>query len=103
MQASPPVLADFARLFVRYPLRWLVPAAVVATGMIGYALLKPVTWQASQTFVVRAEASGNLDGPGRFRHLSEMKTLEETLLETAKSRAALTAALIAVGPSPEAT
>ena len=98
MQNSPPVLADFLKLFVRYPLRWLLPAAVVAVLTIGYALTKPPTWQASLALLVRAEASGNLDGPGRFRHLTEMKTLEETLLEVAKSRDSLTAALVAVGP-----
>jgi uncharacterized protein involved in exopolysaccharide biosynthesis len=100
MPSSPPALADIARLFVRYPMRWLVPAAAVAIGIGGYAFLKPATWQATQTLVVRGEATGNVDGPGRFRHLTEMKTLEETLVEVAKSRAALTAVLEKVGPPP---
>ena len=39
--------ADIARLFVRYPLRWLVPAVCVAVGAAGYALLKPATWEAT--------------------------------------------------------
>jgi len=98
MQTSPPVLADVARLFIRYPMRWLLPAALIALGTIAYAFLHSPTWQASQALIVRAEASGNLEGPGRFRHLAEMKTLEETLLEIAKSRAALAAAMVAVGP-----
>lgn len=102
MPASPPVLADFARLFVRYPLRWIVPAAVVAAGAIGYALVKPATWEAVLTLVVRGDANGAGDSLGRFRDLTEMKKLEETLLETAKSRTSLQAALVAVGPDPEA-
>jgi uncharacterized protein involved in exopolysaccharide biosynthesis len=98
MQNTPSQVTDFLRLFVRYPLRWLLPAAVVAAGTIGYALVKPPTWQASLALLVRGEASGNLDGPGRFRHLAEMKTLEETLLEVGKSRESLAAALVTVGP-----
>jgi uncharacterized protein involved in exopolysaccharide biosynthesis len=97
------MLADLARLFLRYPLRWLLPAAVVAVGVASYALLKPATWQATLTLVVRGEANGNADGPGRFRALTEMKTLEETLLEVAKSRAALAAVLTKVGPTNDKT
>lgn len=100
MQTAPPMLSDLIRLFVRYPLRWLLPAVVVASCTAGYALVKPPTWQATLALVVRGEANGNLDGPGRFRALTEMKTLEETLLELAKSRAALTAALVKVGSPP---
>lgn len=102
MSATTPVLADFARLFVRYPLRWIVPAVLVAAGAIGYALVKPATWQAVLTLVVRGDANGAGDSLGRFRDLTEMKKLEETLLETAKSRTSLEAALVAVGPDPEA-
>jgi uncharacterized protein involved in exopolysaccharide biosynthesis len=102
MSASPPVIADFVRLFVRHPLRWIVPAVVVAAGVTAYAFLKPPTWQAVLTLVVRGEANGAGDALGRFRDLTEMKKLEETLLETAKSRASLQAALTTVGPSPDA-
>lgn len=99
MNTAPPVFADFLRLFIRHPLRWALPAVVIATAAAAYAVVKPDTWEASLTLVVRAEASGNLDGAGRFRHLTEMKTLQETLLEIAKSRAVLTAALVKAGPS----
>lgn len=102
MSAPPPVLADFVRLFVRYPLRWIVPAAVVTTSVAAYAFLKPPTWEAVLTLVVRGDAIGAGDALGRFRDLTEMKKLEETLLETAKSRASLQAALTAVGPGPDA-
>lgn len=97
---SPPTLFDVGRLFVKYPLRWLGPAVLVAGAASAYALMKPPTWEASQAFIVRAEAGGNVAAPGRFRDLSEMKTFQETLLEIAKNRSVATAALKAVGPPP---
>lgn len=102
MSASPSPVADFARLFIRYPLRWIVPAVAVAAAAAGYAFLKSPVWEASLTFIVRAEASGN-NAPGRFHDLSAMKTFQETLLEIAKQRDALAAALQQVGPPPDST
>lgn len=102
MHTSPPVLADFLRLFIRHPLRWLVPAMLVAAAVSGYAAVKPDAWESSLTLVVRAEASGNQEMPGRFRQLSDMKTLQETFLELAKSRPVSSAALQQVGPPPAA-
>ncbi|MGC3971743.1 MAG: hypothetical protein QM775_31695 [Pirellulales bacterium] len=99
--ATTPALLDVARLFIRYPLRWLVPAAIVAVGASAYALLKPATWEASQALMVRAEASNNAGGLGRFRDLTEMKTFQETLLEVAKNKAVLIAALTEAGPSAD--
>ncbi len=95
--APTPTIVDVARLFIRHPLRWLLPAVVVATCASAFALLKPASWEASQALMVRAEASGNAGGAGRFRDLTEMKTLQETLLEIAKNKSVLTAALQKVG------
>ena len=97
-----PTVFDVARLFIRHPLRWLLPAAIVAAGASAYALLKPATWEASQALMVRAEAGNNPGGPGRFRDLSEMKTFQETVLEVAKNKSVLTAALQSVGPPEDA-
>jgi uncharacterized protein involved in exopolysaccharide biosynthesis len=97
-----PTVFDVARLFIRHPLRWLLPAAIVAAGASAYALLKPATWEASQALMVRAEAGNNPGGPGRFRDLSEMKTFQETVLEVAKNKSVLTAALQTVGPPEDA-
>ncbi len=102
MPAQAPIAAELARLFLRYPIRWIAPALLCAVGATAYACLKPATWEASLTLAVRAEASGNSLTPGQFRDLSAMKTLQETLLEIAKSRGVLTEALRAVGPPPNA-
>ena len=97
MPTVSPVLTDVVRLLVRHPLRWLVPALCVAVGGAFVAARKADVWEASLALIVRAEAGGNVGG-GRFRDLSEMKTLQETVLEVAKNRAVLAAALAVVGP-----
>ena len=102
MPAPVPILTDIIRLFIRHPFRWLVPAIVVAAAASLYAVTKPTIWEAAVTMTVRAEAAGNQGGPGRFRDLSEMKTVQETVLELAKNRGVLDAALRKVGASADA-
>jgi len=82
----------------RYPARWLVPTLVVGFLATGYALIRPSTWEASQALIVRNEASTDVDRPGKFIDTDEMRTVQETILELAKSRDVLTAALREVGP-----
>jgi len=98
MSSSPSPVGDLLRLALRHPLRWLLPAAVVGAAACGYAVVKRDTWEASQSMMVRAEAGNGDSGVGRFRDLAEMKTLQETIQEVAKSRAVLAAALQVVGP-----
>ncbi len=82
----------------RHPGRWLVPAAAV-TALVGlYALVGPATWEASQALIVRNEAANNEEAPGKFRHTDQMKTIQETILELARSRTVLASALREVGP-----
>src|SRR5690242_10139854 len=51
---------ELLRILGRYPLRLLVPAAIVC-GVVGvYALLRPNSWEASQALVVRNEAGTKL-------------------------------------------
>lgn len=97
--ASPmPSAADLGRLFVRHPARWLLPAVVCGAIALAYALLKDDEWMAAMGLIVRNEAAGNVDGPGKFRHSDELKHLQETLLEIVKNRDVLTHTLLAVGP-----
>lgn len=91
------------RLLVNHPTRWLVPAAAIAVLAGVVALVRPATWEASQALIVRNEASGNHDGPGNFGHGDQMKTVQETILELAKSRRVLATALAEVGPPSDAT
>ena len=81
-----------------YRKQWLLPAAAIAVAVGIYALVRPATWEASQALMVRNEASNAEKSPGKFSYPEEMKTVQETILEVAKSRSVLRAALIEVGP-----
>ena len=78
--------------------QWLVPALAIAVAVTGYALVHHATWEASQALMVRNEASNAERSPGKFSYPDEMKTVQETILEVAKSRSVLRAALREVGP-----
>ncbi len=77
---------------------WLLPAVAIAAAVGVYAVVHPATWEASQALIVRNEASGSERSPGKFVYPDEMKTVQETILEVAKSRGVLAAALREVGP-----
>ena len=86
------------RILRYHPWRWLGPAAVIGAAALLYAIVKPDTWAASQALIVRNEAVSNGEGHGWFDHADQMKTLQETILEVARSRDVLEAALAEVGP-----
>ncbi len=89
---------EFIRILaIRWRL-WFVPALVVSLGAAIYALTYRDTWEASQALIVRNEAVNNDRGLGKFTQPEEMKTIQETLLEIARSRGVLEAALKQVGP-----
>ncbi len=93
--------ADLGQLFAwlyAYRWRWIVPTVMITAAATALALLKPSEWDASQALTIRNEAANNDDGPGKFGHSDERRTAQETVLELAKSRAVLAAALEGVGP-----
>lgn len=90
---------QFLSILWRHPRRWLVPALAVALLAALYALVRPDQWEASQALIVRNEAANNGDRPGKFIHSDEMKTAQETILQLAKSRGVLAAALTEAGPA----
>jgi uncharacterized protein involved in exopolysaccharide biosynthesis len=74
---------------------------VIAAAVGVYAVVHRATWEASQALMVRNEASNAEKSPGKFSYPEEMKTVQETILEVAKSRSVLEAALREVGPSAD--
>lgn len=90
--------SEVIRILIAHTKRWLIPALVVTALATAYALFRPATWEASQALIVRDQAANRGDGPGKFAHTDEMKTVQETILELAKSRSVLGAALAEVGP-----
>lgn len=95
MVLSPREIVRILRVHAKH---WLIPTVVIGVLAVGYALVRPATWEASQALIVRNEAANNEVGPGKFSHTDEMKTVQETILELVKSRGVLTAALEEVGP-----
>jgi len=88
--------AECVRLLVEYRQKWLLTTAVCVALALGYALIMPRYWEATQGLVVRREASANGNEPGKFADLYEMRTFQETVLELAKSPQVITATLQAV-------
>src|SRR6478735_7961877 len=91
--------ADFIRLLRTHIRWWAVPAVVFAVLAGAYSLVAPREWRATQALIVRPEsASVSEERLGKFADLSEMKTLQETILELAKSQSVVQATLREVGP-----
>jgi uncharacterized protein involved in exopolysaccharide biosynthesis len=80
--------------------RWLVLACVaVCSGLaVAGVLTRSAVWTASQALLVRDEAVGQQDRPGRFDDSEAMKTAQETIQEMARNHEVVTAALRKVGP-----
>ncbi|MGH7139958.1 MAG: hypothetical protein ACREHD_29820, partial [Pirellulales bacterium] len=90
--------ADHPRFLWAYRWRWLLPAVVIGGLTCVYAAVKRDRWEASQAVSVRNETTGGAATTGEFKLEDEMKTTQETVLELARSRPVLSAALADVGP-----
>jgi uncharacterized protein involved in exopolysaccharide biosynthesis len=90
---------DFIRMLRANVRWWVTPAVACAILAAAYSLVAPRTWQATQALIIRPEAASVSDEqPGKFSDLSEMKTLQETILELARSQSVVQASLREVGP-----
>ena len=96
----PPVvrLQDVAAALWKYRWRWIVPMLLVAAASSSYSELRTPKWEATQALIIREGATADAKRPGNFRDVNEMKTVQETILELAKSRTVLVGALKAIGP-----
>src|SRR5215471_14311082 len=92
--------ADFVRLLRTHVRWWAVPAVVCAVVAGAYSLVASREWRATQALIVRPEAASvSEERLGKFADLSEMKTLQETILELVKSQSVVKATLAEVGPA----
>jgi len=80
---------------------WLLPAVLLGVVAAIYAVVRTPTWEASQSLIVREEAVSGEENLGKFNSSDDMKTVQETILELAKSRGVLEAALREVGPAED--
>jgi polysaccharide biosynthesis transport protein len=88
-------LLHAVRTHVRW---WLVPAVVGMVVAATYSLITSREWRATQAMTVRPEAASVSEQKlGKFSDLSEMKVLQATILEMAKSQGVIEATLKTVG------
>lgn len=92
---------QLVKLMHRHRRVWVTPFVIAAVLAAGYSLVMPRKWKATQGVLIRPEVAGlGSDRLGKFADLSEMKTIQETLLELARSKTVVTQALEKVGPAP---
>jgi uncharacterized protein involved in exopolysaccharide biosynthesis len=73
---------------------WLATTCACGVLAAAFSLVMPRYWEASQGLVVRQETAGSTAArPGKFADLYEMRTMQETILELAKSRQVVVATL----------
>lgn len=88
---------ELVQLLLKKRMLWLVPALAGGLLAAAYSLVTPRYWEASQGLVVRQETAGSRgQTPGKFADLYEMRTLQETILEVAKSQQVIVGTLQAV-------
>lgn len=87
-------------VLIAHRYRWIVPTVVITIATVGYAVLKPKMWSATQTLVLREISIGGLDRPGSFARPEDMKTAQETIQAIARSRQVVTQTLEKIGPPP---
>ena len=90
---------EILRLVKRHRMLLFAPAIVGAFLAAFSTFVLPRHWSADQGLLIRSDAAGYADQRlGKFTDLSEMKTVQETLLELAKSQSVVKAVLEEVGP-----
>ncbi len=76
---------------------WLATSIACGALAAAFSLIMPRYWEAFQGLVVRQETAGSVaTRPGKFADLYEMRTLQETILELAKSQQVVVATLAAI-------
>ncbi|MFO0897774.1 MAG: Wzz/FepE/Etk N-terminal domain-containing protein [Pirellulales bacterium] len=103
MPTAMPTPADLGQHLVRHWRTILITTVAMVALAVTFALLRQPTWRATQALIVRAEASTSAERAGKFRDADDMKTVQETILQLATSRAVLDRALREVGPAPGKT
>lgn len=100
MTSSDPIknpARDILNLLQRHWKLLVIPMAI-CTLIAGWYAMKPKSWQASQSLVVRDDMIGDSFKPGRFESLDSMKTAQETILHIAREPSVVRKALEAIGP-----
>ncbi len=92
---------EVVRILREHRRLWLAPTVALTLLAAVYSLIRSSSWDATQALMVRDETMGGSLRPGKFQQPDDMKTTQETILELARSRVVLKAALAEVGPLKE--
>ncbi len=77
---------------------WTVPTIALTVLALGYGLVRPTVWQATQALIVRDEAGGSpTTRQGRFDTSEAMKTAQETVVQMSQNPTMIEAALVEAG------
>lgn len=83
----------------RYKVLLIAPAALGFLLSVVYVMwLRPQTWSARQSMIVRDDLLGQSYKPGRFESMESMKSAQETILELARNPQVIRGALTQLGP-----
>ena len=97
-QSTIPSPQQVFQLLRKHIALWLLPAVSIAAIVGIYAVAHESTWEAAQALIVRNEAFNAAAEPGKFDYPEQMQAVQETILEVARSRGVLEAALAEIGP-----
>ena len=98
MSASPIPWKHVRNVLVLFAPLWCGITLVFGALGVGYALLKSDVYSASQSLVVRDEASTSFARLGRFPSQTELKAAQKTIQEMTHNREVVAAALRQIGP-----
>lgn len=105
MHNHPPTTADhqsWKQLIVQTRATWLTTTLLCGAAAFVLSLASARHWEAVQAVVVRQDAVASRERPGKFADLYEMRTVQETILELARSRQVVASTVAAVdGVDPQ--
>jgi len=84
---------QLATLLIKYPRRWLVPAAAIGLFGLIAALLHQPSWEAHQTLTTRPSMGHQNYRSGMATDAEHLKQTQETILELARSPSVVSSAL----------
>jgi succinoglycan biosynthesis transport protein ExoP len=82
----------------RHCVLWTAPTIALTVLAVGYGIVRPVEWRASQALIVRDEAGGSTTTrQGRFDTSEAMKAAQETVVQMSQNPSMIKAALVEAG------
>lgn len=98
---SQPRISHILATLNHYKSLVIAPAVIaMALSAVYVSVLRPQSWSAKQSLIVRDDLLGKSFKPGRFESIESMKSAQETILEIARKPQVIINALEKLGPEP---